>query len=81
VLDVGSWSGRLPTCTGFAVGRLYAYDATTGGQLWGVQAAGVIGSTPAPAEARVFAGGRHGGVYVVDGDDGGAPPAPAQSLR
>ncbi|MEU9561299.1 PQQ-binding-like beta-propeller repeat protein [Streptomyces sp. NPDC048161] len=58
-------------CAGTGAGRLYAYDAATGQQRWGAQAAGVVDSTPALAEGLVFVGDSHSGVYAMDGNDGG----------
>ncbi|MFE6664887.1 PQQ-binding-like beta-propeller repeat protein [Streptomyces sp. NPDC057697] len=58
-------------CAGTGAGGFYAYDAATGEQRWGAQAAGVVDNTPALAEGMVFVGDSHGGVYAVNGNDGG----------
>ncbi len=52
-------------------GKLYAFNASTGGQEWSYTTGGQISSTPAVANGKVFFGSYDNKVYALDANTGG----------
>ncbi len=51
-------------------GKVYAFDAFSGGKLWEFQTSGAVDSSPAVADGKVYVASRDGNIYCVDANLG-----------